>query len=88
MAKILHLLILAIGDLLQQALMYINVRNQNLASKKIYLFNISFRGGIYSKCKLGYKGRMCNECDRDASNGKIYGRSGAFTCQVCPDLGI
>jgi hypothetical protein len=48
----------------------------------------SCEGGIDSKCKVGYKGRMCNECDRDASDGKIYGKTGSFSCQVCPNLGV
>jgi hypothetical protein len=37
-------------------------------------------GGIDSKCKLGYKGKMCNECNRNAPDGNVYGKSGAFTC--------
>ncbi len=31
---------------------------------------------------------MCNECDRNASDGKKYGKSGAYTCQVCPNIGL
>ncbi len=31
---------------------------------------------------------MCNECERNASDGKIYGKSGAYTCQVCPKIGV
>lgn len=46
-------------------------------------FNKTFRGGINSLCKVGYKGRMCNECELNASDGKIYGRSGSSTCSAC-----
>ncbi len=31
---------------------------------------------------------MCNECDRNAPEGKIYGKTGAFNCQECPNFGV
>jgi hypothetical protein len=31
---------------------------------------------------------MCNECDSNAPDGKIYGKTGSFSCQICPNLGI
>ncbi len=31
---------------------------------------------------------MCNECDRNAPDGKIYGKAGAFKCQECPHFGV
>jgi len=52
------------------------------------IINILYRGGIDSKCKIGYKGRMCNECNHNESDGNIYGKTGAFTCQICPNLGV
>jgi hypothetical protein len=86
--KIIQRLILAIGDPLRQASFYINARNKNHASKNNFFSQIIYRGGIESKCKVGYKGRMCNECNHNAPDGNLYGKTGAFTCQICPNLGV
>ena len=45
---------------------------------KTYHCDFFLRGGLNSSCKIGYMGRMCNICDRNASDGNQYGRSSAF----------
>ena len=44
--------------------------------------NLNFRGGLDSKCKPGYGGKLCASCTID-SDGNKYVRSGGFKCSKC-----
>eukprot|EP00347_Sterkiella_histriomuscorum_P000895 403374110 len=44
-------------------------------------------GGIESKCKIGFEGKLCSECSKNF-NGTQYARQGANDCIECESLSI
>ena len=52
----------------------------------LYSILILYRGGVGTECAVGYKGKLCAECESEV-DGVLYGRSGATECSECLPLG-
>ncbi|CDW74830.1 UNKNOWN [Stylonychia lemnae] len=78
--------ILAIGELKPIVHQYINAQIVIVVCM-IFFNNHFYRGGLNSECLVGYKGRLCQICEKNLS-GIIYGRENSSQCVECQDLSL